>query len=661
MNKTNSSTSSSNEKRTRDTSTCSEPKRVRFNMSKELELKMNQVKSPDPDKEVTPAVEAVNNGLRRSPRLNPEINKGKELIALQVMLSSVEAKDKQVKGEILAITVEINSLNIKEYEHPMACKASTDPDTMYMHEAMKEKDRKQFILAMKKEVEDQMANGNYTIVHIKDVPKGKIILPAVWQMRRKRDIKTRLVKKYKARLNIDGSKMKQGLHYDLTYAPVASWNSIRLLLILVAVEGWHTQQIDYVLAFPQAPVEKEIYMKIPKGFEVTGSNSEDYVLRLNRNVYGQKQAGRVWNKYLERKLIEEVGFKKSKIDECVFYKNRTIYILYTDDSILAGPDKSEIKDIIDQIQKAGLNITKEGNIQDFLGINIEIKEGGRIALSQPHLIDQILSDMKMTDDALKVKETPSMTSAIIRRDPNGEPFDKSFHYRSVIGKLNYLEKGTRSDISYITHQCARFTESPKNSHAKALRWLARYLKGTKEKGLILNPNKSKGIEMFVDADFAGNWDKEDSTDPDTARSRHGYIVKFMGCPVVWKSQLQHEIALSSTESEYTGLSYALREAIPIMNLVKEMVDYGFIKEYKGPKIYCQVYEDNSGALEMAKVHKYRPRTKHLNVKLHHFRDYVNRGEIILSPIDSEDQEADYLTKPVTKQTLQRLRPRVMGW
>ena len=92
-----------------------------------------------------------------------------------------------------------------------------------------------------------------------------------------------------------------------------------------------------------------------------------------------------------------------------------------------------------------------------------------------------------------------------------------------------------------------------------------------------------------------------------------------------------------------------------------MVDYGFIKQYKGPKIYCQVYEDNSGALEMAKVHKYRPRTKHLNVKLHHFRDYVNRGEIILSPIDSEDQEADYLTKLVTKEILQRLRPRVMGW
>ena len=57
--------------------------------------------------------------------------------------------------------------------------------------------------------------------------------------------------------------------------------------------GWYTQQIDYMLAFPQAPVEKEIYMKIPKGFRVTGKDRDDCVLRLNKNMYGQKQAGQV--------------------------------------------------------------------------------------------------------------------------------------------------------------------------------------------------------------------------------------------------------------------------------------------------------------------------------------------------------------------------------
>ena len=114
-------------------------------------------------------------------------------------------------------------------------------------------------------------------------------------MRRKRDIRTRKIKKWKARLNVDGSRMKQGVHYDQTYAPVASWKSIRLLLMLTIQNGWHLRQLDYVSAFPQAPIHKEIYMQIPKGFEIDGGGNGDYVLKLNRNVYRQKDAGRVWN------------------------------------------------------------------------------------------------------------------------------------------------------------------------------------------------------------------------------------------------------------------------------------------------------------------------------------------------------------------------------
>jgi len=93
-------------------------------------------------------------------------------------------------------------------------------------------------------------------------------------------------------------------------------------------------------------------------------------------------------------------------------------------------------------------------------------------------------------------------------------------------------------------------------------------------------------------------------DIDTACSRHGYIIKYLNCPIVWKSQLQGEVALSSSESEYTGLSYALREAIPIMNLLNELKDNGFVDEVAKPRIYCEVFEDNTGALEMAQIHKY---------------------------------------------------------
>ena len=455
--------------------------------------------------------------------------------------------------------------------------------------------------------------------------------------------------------------MKHGIHYDLTYAPVASWNSIRVLLALVAQHGWTTTQIDYVLAYPQAPVEKELYMTVPKGFEIDGEDPNEYVLKLHRNIYGQKQAGRVWNKYLVDKLVNHVGFVQSEVDECVFYKGKTMYILYTDDSILAGPDRNEIDSIIKDIKKAKLDITIEGDLQDFLGVNIDRKENGEIHLTQPHLIDQIIKDLRLDGENVCIKDTPAASSRILGKFPDSPEFDGHFAYRSIVGKLNYLEKGSRPDIAYITHQLARFSTNPKKEHGEAVKWLGRYLKGTREKGLILKPSKKQGIAVYVDANFAGDWNRDEAHDRDTARSRHGFIIEYCGFPILWKSQLQNEITLSTTKSEYTGLSYALRETIPIMQLLNEIKDKGFAVKGTTPTIHCEVFEDNSGALEIATNHKFRPRTKHMNVRLHHFRDCVSRGEITIHKIDTEEQPADILTKPLGKELLVRHRKRLCGW
>ena len=150
---------------------------------------------------------------------------------------------------------------------------------------MKEPDRAKFQQAMEKEVNDQYRNGNFTIIPRTEVPQGHEIFPAVWQMRRKRDIRSREVKKYKARLNLDGSRMKYGTDYEETYAPVTSWRSIRILLTLVAMFDWYTLQLDYVLAFPQAPVERELYMAVPKGFSLENGKPEDYALKIHKNIY----------------------------------------------------------------------------------------------------------------------------------------------------------------------------------------------------------------------------------------------------------------------------------------------------------------------------------------------------------------------------------------
>jgi Reverse transcriptase (RNA-dependent DNA polymerase)/GAG-pre-integrase domain len=139
-----------------------------------------------------------------------------------------------------------------------AYSASTDPDVMYMHQAMAAPDRDEFLKAMKKEVDSHTINQNWIIINKDEVPNGHKILPAVWAMRRKRDIETREVYKWKARLNIHGGKQEHGINYWDTYAPVASWASIRLVLIMAVLRKWKTKQLDFVLAFPQAPVETDL-------------------------------------------------------------------------------------------------------------------------------------------------------------------------------------------------------------------------------------------------------------------------------------------------------------------------------------------------------------------------------------------------------------------
>ena len=308
---------------------------------------------------------------------------------------------------------------------------------------------------------------------------------------------------------------------------------------------------------------------------------------FHRNLYGQKQAGRVWYEYLCKRMVTKAGFIQSKHDECLFYCGKVMYALHIDDSILGAPTCKELEAAIKAIQDAKLRITLKGDLADFLGVKIEQKSTNKIIFTQPHLIDDILNDLGLKH-AKNGKETSAASSRILTRNDDRVDHDKSFHYQSVIGKLNYHEKATRPDISFATHQCARFAAAPKKSHTRVVRWLGCYQLHSRKKGMWFRAAITCGLEVFVDASLAGNWDKNDAQtgDHDTARSRHGYIILYYGCPLIWKSQLQTEIALSSTESEYTGLSYALREAIPLMSLLDESKEKGFPVDQTKATIQC---------------------------------------------------------------------------
>ena len=374
------------------------------------------------------------------------------------------------------------------------CVASkSDPDTMYVDQALKAPDREQFLKAMQKEVDDHSSNEHWRIVPRSGLPSGTKVLPAVWAMKRKRRIATREVYKHKARLNLHGGKQEYGVNYWETYAPVVNWFSIRLFLVVALLLQWHARQVDFTLAYTQAEPECDMYMEVPRGFEVDEasgkltlrlkSNPDDprkdtgFALHLLRNLYGGKAAGRIWNQHLDAKL-QDLGFVPSDIDECVYYRGSTVFLLYTDDGIILDADPAKIDSFIKEMARTGLNLEDQGAITDYLGVKVEPTPDGKLKLYQPQLIDDIIAQVGF-NERTKPKATPAPSSTILSRDLDGQPFEEDWEYRSVVGKLNFLEKSTRPDIAYATHQVARFSAEPRKSHADAIKHIGRYLVGTK--------------------------------------------------------------------------------------------------------------------------------------------------------------------------------------
>jgi hypothetical protein len=125
--------------------------------------------------------------------------------------------------------------------------------------------------------------------------------------------------------------------------------------------------------------------------------------------------------------------------------------------------------------------------------------------------------------------------------------------------------------------------------------------------------------------------------------------------------MQPLIALSTTEAEYIALSTALCEVIAVMNLINELREKGFHLHHPTPKVVCQTFEDNKSCIEIATNHRTLPRTKHLSVRLHHFRSHVVQRTITIEHISTKEQLADMFTKPLALDQFCKLRDQLMLW
>jgi hypothetical protein len=139
--------------------------------------------------------------------------------------------------------------------------------------------------------------------------------------------------------------------------------------------------VDFVMAYPQAPIEMDIYMELPQGIQTKHGNSKDHVLKLEKNIYGQKQAGCMWNSFLVDRLTS-IGFTMTLINDYVFFHGDIIFMVYMDDGIFLGSNDSQLQEVIKEIQNLGLNIEDQGHPVDYVGVNIKKLKDGSYEFTQ---------------------------------------------------------------------------------------------------------------------------------------------------------------------------------------------------------------------------------------------------------------------------------------
>lgn len=493
------------------------------------------------------------------------------------------------------------------------------------NDAVEANDKQHWLTAMKDELGSHDENGTWTLV---DLPVGRKTIKTKWVFKLKKDTNGEVVR-YKARLVAKGCSQRYGIDYEETFSPVARYGSIRYLLALAAKNGFGINQMDAVTAFLQGDLNEEIYTDQPQGFD----DNTGRVCKLNRAMYGLKQAGRQWNIKLDAALTD-FGMTRSNLDPCVYHskENDIILAIYVDDLIILWKSERCLKDI-----KVALNtrfkMTDLGRATNIVGIAIEYTDGG-IAIHQQHYIKSVLERFGMKDaKPAATPSDPSQKLSIAMLNPE-EDVD-NIPYQEAVGCLLYLVQCTRPDIAFAVSDVSRFNSKYGRVHWTAVKRIMRYLKGTINYCINYRLG-GDGLIGFSDADWASDVDKR--------RSCTGYVFLLGDGAISWASTRQVTVALSSTEAEYMALSTATCEAVWLRMFRQE-----FEAKQKKVMIKC----DNQSAISIAEVEMFRKRSKHIDIRYHHIRDKVNLGVIGLEYVSSMDNLADCLTKGVVGPTIQR--------
>lgn len=490
-------------------------------------------------------------------------------------------------------------------------------------------------------------SGTFEYLPMNQVPPGATVLNSKFIYKTKLDSNGN-VERYKGRLVAMGFRQREGIDYDLIFAPVAHHETIRVMLAVAAQQGMHIHQMDVKNAFLAGEIDGEVYMRLPEGWpdELPG-NREEHVVRLRRPLYGLKQASRCWYERLN-KWMEQQGFTRSHSDPCLFFKDLGSHLLFVtvwvDDLLILCPNAADIDRFKQDI--AGTFKMKDlGAVHFCLGMRIAVN-AGCIMVDQERYIEGVLKRFGM--DASRPVSTPFPpgTELVAAADGDFLDVDAAHLYREITGSLMYLVACTRPDLAVAVNQLARHMSKPGKAHMGAAKHCLRHLRGTAQLGLTFRKNSTSPNQLIGYAD--ATW----GSIPGSSRSVSGYAFLLNGAAVAWKCKVQKCVALSTAEAEFLSLCEATREAVFLRNM---MLEIGLPQNSA-----TTINEDNQPCIHLVRNPVTSGRSKHIALRFNFVRDQILDGNIEVVYCPTADMVADLLTKMLAKPQHCRLRAMVLG-
>ena len=437
--------------------------------------------------------------------------------------------------------------------------------------------------------------------------------------------------RYKARIVAKGFKQREGINYDETYSPTVNMTTVRTLMALATYQHYHVHQVDVKTAFLHAPLDEDIYIRVPRGLEA-GLGGCEYA-KLNKAVYGLKQASRAWYLELDKYLRDIMQCRRLRQDECVYvYKEDTDIVwalAYVDDILLVGSTERIINNFKRKLK--GKFETKDfGQIKNFLNMEFTISQDS-ITIKQTAFIESILKEFNM--DSCKPMTTPWTTGVKLERVTKTEG---DFPYRQLMGKLNYLATHTRPDIAATVSLLSAHNQCFDETHWQAAKRLLRYLKGTKDLGIRFEDTQELQLAVYTDASFAQEHDK---------KSREGCAIFLCNGPLYWRSKRQTTTATSTAEAEYMAAHSGAAKGVVLRELINELL---ILPELK-PLVYC----DNQPAIANVINGNAQRGQHHTLIKFYALREMYERNQVDIVYCPTDDMTADVLTKPLPRDAHER--------